>query len=76
MYGREPRLLIDIEYGVTLPNLADTTRQNYAQKLESRLKWAFQVAKDFNEKEMNHHKTYYDQCMKCMALGPDDVILV
>ena len=70
------RLSIDIEYGVTLPNLADTTRQNYAQKLESRLKWAFQVAKDFNEKEINHHKTYYDQHMKCMALGPDDVVLV
>ena len=76
MCGREPRLSIDIEYGVTLSNLADTTRQNYTQKLESRLKWAFQAAKDFNEKEMNCHKTYYNQCMKCMVLGPDDVVLV
>ena len=50
MYGREPRLSIDIEYGVTLPNLADTTRQNYTHKLESRLRWDFQAAKDSMKK--------------------------
>ena len=40
------------------------------------MRWAFQAAKDLNEKEMNHHKTYYDRHMKCMTLCPDDIVLV
>ena len=51
MFGRMPRLPIDIEYGVTQPELIDRSRQNYARKLRARLNWAFQVAKDTNEKE-------------------------
>ena len=49
---------------------------NYIRKLQARLKWAFGNAKDFNQKEMNHHKQYYDRKVKCMALCPDDIVLV
>ena len=51
MFGRVPRLPIDIEYGVTQPELIDKSRQNYARKLRACLNWAFKVAKDVNLKE-------------------------
>ena len=54
------RLPIDIEYGVTQPELIDKSRQSYARKLRARLNWAFQIAKDTNEKESKHQKQYYD----------------
>ena len=76
MYGREPQLAIDIEYGVTLPNLTDSNQLNHAKKLEARHKWAFGRAKDYNEKEMNCHKVYYDKRTKCMSLNPDDIVMV
>ena len=44
MFGRVPRLPIDIEYGVTQPELIDKSRQNYALKLRARFNWAFKVA--------------------------------
>ena len=76
MYGREPQIAINIEYGVTFPNLTDCNRMNYAKKLEAHLKWAFGRAKDHNKREMNHHKTYYDKRTKCMSLNPDDIVKI
>ena len=35
MFGHMPRLPIDIEYGVTQPELIDKSRQNYARKLRA-----------------------------------------
>ena len=35
MFGRIPKIPIDIEFGVTLPDLSDTSQQNYAQKLKA-----------------------------------------
>ena len=76
MYGWEPQIAIDLEYGVTLPTLIDFNQLNYAKKLESHLKWAFGRAKDYNEREMNHHKVYYDKRTKCMSLNPDDIVMI
>ena len=51
MYGRYPILPIDVEFGVTLQDLTATKRQNFAKKLKARLKWAFKVARETNNKE-------------------------
>ena len=51
MYRWLPRLPIDIEYGVTQPELIDKSRQSYARKLKAHLNWAFKIAEDVNEKE-------------------------
>ena len=51
MYGRYPILPIDVKFGVTLPDLTATKRQNFAEKLKARLKWAFKVARETNDKE-------------------------
>ena len=52
------------------------TPQNYAQKLYSKLQWAYQKAQESNMKESEHHKKYYDQRMRCMKLEPDDLVMV
>ena len=51
MFGREPNLPIDIEFGVRTPDLIATSTQNYVEKLEKRLAWAFKKAQEVNEKE-------------------------
>ena len=51
MYGRYPILPIDVELGVTLPDLTATKRQNFAKKLKVQLKWAFKVARETNDKD-------------------------
>ena len=68
MYRHLPRLPIDIEYGVTQPELIDKSRQSYAHKLHAHLNWAFKVAKDINKKE--------SQKMRCQKLVVGDVVLV
>ena len=76
MYGRMPRIPIDIEYGVTQPQLIDKSRQNYARKLKAKLKWAYKVAKETNAKEAERQKRYYDRKMKCQKLAVGDLVLV
>ena len=50
--------------------------QNYAKKLQARLRWAYQKAQENNRKESEQQKKYYDQKMRCMSLKPDDLVLV
>ena len=76
MYGRYPILPIDVEFRVTLPDLTAKKRQNFAEKLKARLKWAFKVARETNDKEAARHKRYYDQEYKCMKIEPGDLVLV
>ena len=76
MFSWIPRILIDVEFGVTLPNLSDTSRQNYAQKLKAHLRWAYRKAYEVNLKESARHKKYYDHMFKCMKLEPGDTVLV
>ena len=76
MYGRCLILPIDVEFGVTLPDLTAAKRQNYAEKLKAHLKWAFKTARETNEKEAARHKPYYDQGYKCMKIEPGDLVLV
>ena len=61
MFCRVPRLPINIEYGVTQPQLMEKSRQNYARKLRSKLNWAFNIAKETNDCEALHQKKYYDK---------------
>ena len=76
MFRHVPRLPIDIEYGVTQPELIDKSRQNYAQKLRARLNWAFKVTKDVNLKDSERQRHYYDRKMRCQKLVVGDVVLV
>ena len=56
MFGRTPKIPLDIEMGVTLMDQEHTSYQNYAKRLQARSKWAYQKAQENNKKESEHHK--------------------
>ena len=60
MFGQTPKIPLDVEMGVTLVEQGNASFQNYAQKLQARLKWAYQKAQEHSQKESECHKKYYD----------------
>ena len=50
IYGRQPRLPIDIEYGVGITDSYKDCK-SYAAKLEHHLKWAYEAAQKYIDKE-------------------------
>ena len=76
MFGRTPKIPLDVEMGVTPIDQEPESYQHYAKKLQARLKWAYQKAQENNSKESEWQKKYYDQKVRCMSLKPDDLVLV
>ena len=76
MFGRTPKIPLDIEMGVTLIDQECVSHQNYVKKLQARLKWAYQKAQENNQMESELHKKYYDRKMRCVSLKPHDLVLV
>ena len=76
MFGRTPKLPLDIDLGIPMVEQGPTSHQNYSQKLCSKLQWAYQKAQDNNKRESQCHKRYYDQKMRCIKLKPDDLVMV
>ena len=60
MFGRQPRIPVDEEFGVTFPKTTRNTMKQYVQTLQQRLQWAYEIAKEHMEKEVNCRKLYYD----------------
>ena len=46
MFGRNPKLPLDIDLGIPTIEQESTSQQNYAQNLYSRLQWAYQRAQE------------------------------
>ena len=76
MFGRTSQLPLDIDLGIPVVEQEQTSHQNYAQKLHSKLQWAYQKAQENKTRESEHHKKYYDQRMRCMKLKSDDLVMV
>ena len=76
MFGREPLLPIDVEFGVRTPDVAAVTTHKYIRKLKNRMEWAFKKAAEVSLKESTRHKRYYDKKVKCSKLEPGDMVLV
>ena len=52
MFGRHPRLPIDIEFGLHKPNCGDnSSKSRYIQKLRRRLNYAFQKASKYSDQQ-------------------------
>ena len=56
MFGQTPKIPLAVEMGVTLMDQEQMTHQNYARKLQARLKWAYQKAQENNKRTSEHHK--------------------
>ena len=76
LYGRQPLLLIDIEYGVFTPDLSEAITYKYVQELKSRLENAFNKANKFCVKEAIRSKQRFDKTARCSKLEPGDLVLV
>ena len=75
LYGRQPLLPIDIEYGVFTPELSEAITYKYVQELKSRLEHAFSKANEFCEKEASRTKERFDKTARCSRLLPGDLVL-
>ena len=53
MFGRNLKLLLDIDLGIPAMEQELTSQQNYAQKLHSKLQWAYQKAQEITGKNQN-----------------------
>ena len=76
MFGREPNLPIDIEFGVRTPDLVATSTKNYVEKLQKRLAWAYKKAQEVNHKENKRNKRIHDKKVRCTKLEVGDKVLV
>ena len=59
MFGRHPRLPIDVEFGLPKSNSGGKSR--YVQKLRRRLNYAFQKATKVANQQANKYKSSYDK---------------
>ena len=71
MYGREPRIPVDEEFGVTFPlKEADLARLDYVNNLKEQLQIAYKIAQEQIAKDATRRKLYYDRKFHCMEVGP------
>ena len=66
---------IDIEYGVGITDSYKDCK-SYAAKLEHRLKWAYEAAQKYIDKETTRYKKYYDHNFRCASLRNRDLVMV
>ena len=77
MFGRHPRLPIDVEFGLNKPNCSDnSSKSRYIQKLRRRLSYAFQKASKYSYQQASKYKHSYDKSVKGPQLHENDLVLV
>ena len=77
MFGRHPRLPIDVEFGLNKPNCGDnSSKSRYIQKLRRRLNYAFQKASKHSDQQASKYKHSYDKSVKGPQLHENDLVLV
>ena len=77
MFGRHPRLPIDVEFGLNKPNCSDnSSKSRYIQKLRRRLNYAFQKASKYSDQQAGKYKHSYEKSVKGPQLHEHDLVLV
>ena len=77
MFGRHPRLPIDVEFGLPKSNSGDnSSKSRYVQKLRRRLNYAFQKATKVANQQANKYKSSYDKSIKGPQLQEKELVLV
>ena len=77
MFGRHPRLPIDVEFGLPKSNSGDNfSKSRYVQKLRRRLNYAFQKATKIANQQANKYKSSYDKSIRGPQLQEKDIVLV
>ena len=77
MFGRHPRLPIDVAFGLHKPNCSDNcSNSRYIQKLRRRLNYAHKKASKYSSEQAQKYKTSYDKSVKGPQLQVNDLVLV
>ena len=77
MFGRHPRLPIDVAFGLHKPNCSDNcSKSMYIQKLRRRLNYAHKKASKYSSEQAQKYKTSYDKSVKGPQLQVNDLVLV
>ena len=76
MFGRHPRLAIDAFLGLENEPSAPKRHQDYSDKLQHRLEYAYNIASEEARKAAKKHKRYYDQKVRHVQLVPGDRVLI
>ena len=56
MYGRQPMLPINVQFGVRTSDIVYSTSYSYIQKLQKRLEWTYKLAQEISKKNQNVQK--------------------
>ena len=76
MFGREPKLPVDVIFGLTRPYDEDRCTTKYIEKMKLRLQEAFKQAKTAAKMSQNRQKTNYDIRARAATLRVGDRVLV
>ena len=77
MFGRHPRLPIDVEFGLPKHNCGDnSSKSRYVQKLRRRLNFAFKKTSKYSDQQAQKYKSSYDKSIKGPQLQEKDIVLV
>ena len=77
MFGRHPRLPIDVAFGLHKPNCSDNcSKSRYIQKLKRRLNYAHKKASKYSSEQAQKYKTSYDKSVKGPQLQVNNSVLV
>ena len=75
MYGREPKIPIDIE--LNLPsNREEVTPKTYMERLVHKMEWAFKKAKENITRDQVSRKKYHDKTIRCHRVEVGDLVLL
>lgn len=76
MFGRQPRLPVDLAFKLPVPEGQHSSHSEYVKTLKSRLKESYEVAKEKSAKIALKNKTRYDRHVTASDLEPGDRVLV
>ena len=76
MFGRHPRLPIDITMGIDLDKNGQGTTSQYVDQLREKLDWAYKIATQESNKAKASHKGRYDKRVRGANVEVGDRVLV
>ena len=76
MFGREPKLPVDVVFGLSRPQDDDKCTTKYISRMRQRLQEAFQQAQTAMKNSQQRQKTNYDLRARAATLSVGDRVLV
>ena len=76
LFGRAPRLPIDVQFGLPPQPFAATSKSKYVQELRRRLRWARRLVEKTNKVRRDRNAAAYDRLASASSLEEGDEVLV